>query len=87
LGVFDGAIAAYYQDSLGNASSTEIGRPDDAEQFWRQALAIAERAFGSDHPETARSLTDLGTLLADRGRSGEAEVLLHKARTLNGAAR
>ena len=45
----------------------------------REALAIAENTFGTDHPNTARSLNNLAVVLRDQGRYGEAELLHRQA--------
>ena len=50
-----------------------------AEQLARQALALAERAFGPEHPATAVSLNNLANVLQAQGRYGEAEPLHRRA--------
>jgi serine/threonine-protein kinase len=51
----------------------------DAEVVFRRALLIREARLGSDHPEVADLLNDLGTSLAAHGRFDEAEALLRRA--------
>jgi hypothetical protein len=46
--------------------------------MFRQALAIAEGTWGADHADTARIETNLGELLAKRGRVQESERLLRE---------
>ncbi|MFO1429625.1 MAG: tetratricopeptide repeat protein [Candidatus Competibacteraceae bacterium] len=57
----------------------QAGKYADAERFARQALAVAEHAFGSGHPDTATSLNNLAVVLKDQGRPGEAEPLHRRA--------
>ncbi len=54
-----------------------------AEQLARQALAVAERAFGPEHPDTATSLNNLAVVLpAQSHQYGEVEPLLRRALTI-----
>ena len=53
------------------------GRYDEAEPLYKRALAIREKALGTDHPDVARSLNDLGSLYYQQGRYVDAEPL-HK---------
>ena len=45
----------------------------------RKALAIAEAAFGKQHPNVANRLNNLATLLHDTNCYEEAEPLLRRA--------
>jgi tetratricopeptide (TPR) repeat protein len=45
----------------------------------RRALEIDERGFGADHPNVARDLHNLSSLLADARRLAEAEPLIRRA--------
>jgi short subunit dehydrogenase-like uncharacterized protein len=45
----------------------------------RRALAIDEQSFGGKHPEVARDLNNLATLLQDTNRLAEAEPLMRRA--------
>lgn len=55
-------------------------RVDDAISYYRQALAVRERAFGPDHYEVANSLVCLAGVIGWNGReSPEAEQLYHRA--------
>jgi tetratricopeptide (TPR) repeat protein len=42
-------------------------------------LAIREKTLGSEHPDTATSLNDLGRLLSDQGDFAGARPLLERA--------
>jgi tetratricopeptide (TPR) repeat protein len=50
-----------------------------AEPLLWQALAIDEKAFGSDHPKVAAVLNDLGLVLRDKGDYAAAEPMLRRA--------
>jgi tetratricopeptide (TPR) repeat protein len=50
-----------------------------AEPLFRQALAIAEKALGPNHPDTAGSLNNLAGLLESQGDSAGAEPLYRRA--------
>ena len=50
-----------------------------AELLYRRALAIAEKALGPDHPETAGSLNNLASLLESKGDYAAAEPLYRRA--------
>lgn len=55
----------------------------DAEPLLRRALAIREAKRGPDHPEIARALHNLATLLAQEGdKAAEAERLFRRALAL-----
>jgi len=56
-----------------------MGRPDEAEANYREALAVREQALGADHPEVAVSLNALAEFLASQFRFQEAEPLLRRA--------
>ena len=45
----------------------------------RRALAIDEKSYGPDHPDVARDLNNLATLLQATNRLGEAEPLMRRA--------
>ena len=50
-----------------------------ARPLFERALAIAERALGPEHPETAVSLNNLGFLLLGQGDLAAARPLLERA--------
>jgi tetratricopeptide (TPR) repeat protein len=88
-----GAIAAYQESheagSLPSALNnlgrlrTEQGRPKEAEQLFRRAIALWEQQLGATHPNVAAGLTSLGLLLCSRGKFNEAEPLLRRARDID----
>ena len=47
--------------------------------LYREALDGRRRTLGNDHPSTLRSINNLGTLLCDHGKYGEAEKLMREA--------
>ena len=49
-----------------------------AEPLYRRSLAIREKVYGSDHPDTEISLTNLAYLLEDQGNYKEAEPSLYR---------
>ena len=57
----------------------ERGEYAAAEQFSRRGLAIQERLLGSDHPDVARSLDNLGIVYWRQGRYAEARSLHARA--------
>jgi tetratricopeptide (TPR) repeat protein len=50
-----------------------------AESLFRQALAIAEKSLGPNHPDTAGSLNNLASLLESQGNFAGAEPLYRRA--------
>jgi CHAT domain-containing protein/Tfp pilus assembly protein PilF len=52
-----------------------VGGLTEAENMYRRALAIQDRALGRDHPATALTLNNLGGLLATRGDFAQAEQM------------
>jgi len=53
-----------------------------AEQAYRAALAIQQKAFGRDNPDTADPLMHLALQISDQGRFAEASTLFARAETL-----
>ncbi|HEY6342498.1 MAG TPA: tetratricopeptide repeat protein [Bryobacteraceae bacterium] len=51
----------------------------EAEPLYQKSLAIAEKVFGPDYPETASRLNNLAELYRDQGRYGEALPLYQRA--------
>jgi len=51
----------------------------EAEPLLRRALAIHEKLYSPEHPDTAANLNNLALLLQDRGQYDEAEPLLRRA--------
>ena len=62
------------------------GRHVEAEPMIREALEVAETAFGKHHPDVAACLSNLAALLQDTNRYDEAEPLLWKALEIDEAA-
>jgi len=66
--------------------ATDLGRHHEtwgrylpAKFFWRDSLSRSERIYGPGHPITARSQSNLATVLQDLGELEEARALLRKA--------
>jgi tetratricopeptide (TPR) repeat protein len=55
------------------------GRYGEAEPLYQDALAMAKRLLGDEHPSVARSLNNLASLYDNQGRYGEAEPLYQDA--------
>lgn len=56
-----------------------LGNNEEAEPLFREALDIAEKALGKDHPDYATGLNNLALLLHATGRTAEAEPLFREA--------
>ncbi|MFZ1730844.1 MAG: CHAT domain-containing tetratricopeptide repeat protein [Bacteroidota bacterium] len=56
-----------------------LGRLEEAERVYRQALAEVEEKHGLDNVEITTTLSDLGVLLQQQGRFQEAGVHLRRA--------
>ena len=56
-----------------------MGRHDEAEPLFRQALEIHEKTIGTAHPGYAIDLNNLGQLLRAMGQFDEAEPLYVEA--------
>jgi tetratricopeptide (TPR) repeat protein len=54
-----------------------------AEPLHRRALAILEKALGSEHPHVAMSLNNLAALLRATNRLAEAEPLYRRTLAIN----
>jgi Tfp pilus assembly protein PilF len=50
-----------------------------AQRLFERALTIDERVYGSDHPEVATDLNNLGTTLMAQGDTDAARSLLKRA--------
>jgi CHAT domain-containing protein/Tfp pilus assembly protein PilF len=61
------------------ANLYEKGRYNEAIPLAQRALAIRENALGPEHPDTAKSLNNLGELYRAAGAYGQAEPLLKRA--------
>jgi tetratricopeptide (TPR) repeat protein len=69
----DGILAALSSRGIALIRLGDFGR---AEPLMRRALAIAEQAFGPDHPDVARDLNNLAQVLQETNRLAEAEPLM-----------
>ena len=58
----------------------------EAEQLMREALDVAEAAFGKRHPDVTDCLNNLAVLLQDTNRHEEAELMLLEALAIDEAA-
>ena len=67
--------------ALNNLASVlrDMGRLDEAEALFGQALEIDNRVLGPDHPSVSNRLNNLASVLRDRGRLEEAEALFRQA--------
>jgi tetratricopeptide (TPR) repeat protein len=54
-------------------------RYEQAESLLQQMLAICQQALDADHPDTARTLNDLGVLYLTQSKYQQAEPLLQQA--------
>ena len=45
------------------------GKFDEAEPLFREALEVSRETLGSRHPNTLASVSNIGTLLRDTGKS------------------
>ncbi len=70
--------------ALGNLAAFRRAKGDlaGAEREYRELLARQSRLQGRSHPVTARILTSLAIVLADRARGGGADSLLAESATL-----
>ena len=68
----------------------QFGVYDKAQQLLEQALVSGQQAFGAEHVRVARTLNDLGAVLAEKGEYVAAEQALERSlamrRTLLGIA-
>ena len=55
------------------------GKYGEAEELYKRALAIREKALGVNHPDVARTLTNLAMLYWTQGKYREAEGLYKRA--------
>ncbi len=60
----------------------EQGRYAEAEPLYQRALAIVEKALGSEHPSVATSLENYAALLWKTGRNAEATRMKARAKAI-----
>ena len=70
-----------YATSLNNLAGLlrELGRHDEAEPLYTQAIEIGKATIGEDHPDYAIHLNNLARLFIDQERWTEAEPLMAQA--------
>jgi len=79
------ALPAYTQEVLwheliGKANTLyQQRRYREAENIYKEAIKVAEDTFGSDHPNVATSLNNLGELYISKGNYSEIEPLYERA--------
>lgn len=81
LGSLDGSRALDVGAEYINTAITlaQLGRSEEAVESVREGLSILERLVGNKHPYVLTGINTYGNLLADLGRSREAEVLFEEA--------
>ncbi len=55
------------------------GKDKEATELAEEAVALAQRTYGTDHPQTLKSLDNLASLYEAQGLYGEAEPLFKRA--------
>ena len=55
------------------------GKYAEAEALYKRALAIREKALGSDHPDVVASMNNLAKIYYAEGKYAEAESLEQKS--------
>ena len=66
-------------NNIGVVLLRDLSRPDEAEGYFRRAVALQREAVGDDHLQTAMFRTGLGAALVELGRPAEAEPELRLA--------
>lgn len=79
-----GETSLEFTSSLNNLGVlyAQRGDLDQAQRTLERVVAVRERAFGPDHPDTATAWHNLGGLLRERGSYREAASLLERAITV-----
>ena len=84
-GLLEGAEREKAESLLANLSHNftllyqQLGRFEEAEEFYKKALEIFEKISGKDHPLTAATYNNLALLYQQLGRFNEAEAFFKKA--------
>lgn len=86
IGEADQPPAAYLMLRLADLRSQEFGQLEDAEDLYRRAITLLERALGPEHPRVAWALGDLSGCVAQQGRLEESERLVRRASAILDAA-
>src|SRR5262245_9392246 len=76
-----GADHPYYAVALNKRGLVyrDQGKYEEAEAFFKRALAIREKALGANHRDVGQTLHNLALVYADQGQYGEAEELYKRA--------
>ena len=77
-----GDINKYDQVMAAGGAANRAERFADAEQAFRAALALQEKALGAGNPNTATTLERLALQISNQGRYAEADGLFARAATL-----
>src|SRR5262249_10845211 len=77
------SIRIVWKNSLHPRISEAMGDLAGARPYYEQALEIRRRVLGHDHPDTANSLSMLGTLEVASGRIDEAVALMRQATAID----
>ena len=72
-----------HPDTISSMSSTAallltLGKPSEAEAYYRKVLDHNREARGEEHPKTLASIVGLATILQAQGKLSEAEPLLRE---------
>ena len=81
-----GADAAWLLDRAAAYLQVHARQPAEARPLAERALAIAEAAYGPDHPTVAIRLNNLATILYNLGQPAEARPLTERALAIDEAA-
>jgi tetratricopeptide (TPR) repeat protein len=74
------AQEALWKELIGKAGMLyQQGQYSEAAKVAEEALSVAEKTFGPDHPAVAVSLNNLGELYRAQGRYSEAEPLFKRS--------
>ena len=77
-----GVDHANMAEAIHNIGSTlrEGGRLEDAETYFREALAVATKAYGTrDCPEVGKAIHSIGIVMQEKGKLNEAESYYREA--------
>ena len=69
-------------EASSDTPETIQGKYAEAEPLFERALAIKEKALGTEHPDVAAVLENYASLLCKMGKDAEAEELEARASTI-----
>jgi tetratricopeptide (TPR) repeat protein len=78
-------VSTFAQEKLWDELCSKVGmlyqqgRYSEAAKLAQQALTVAEKTFGPNHPYMATSLNNLARLYQDQGKYAEAEPLYKRS--------